>query len=173
MSVGLRMTEEQVAAILKRAGYRMAEPRKVRPMAEAEKLERAKAAKPTPAKAPDRLTKPITKPKVRNTEYIDRLTAEIRGMGHEPEREFRFHPSRQWRLDLAIHLDVAGGVGIELDGVWSSGAHTFPTNAERDRRKDAHALARGWLVVRVTPAMIKDGLAARAVADAIRMRRPT
>lgn len=154
MSVGLHMTEEQVAAILRRSGYRVAEPRKVRPMVQVAARQK-KAA-----------------PRKRSEQWIDELVAAIVRAGHpEPAREFRFDAKRRYRFDLALHVAPPdGGVAIELDGVWGSGAHTLPTQAERDRRKDALALVRGWIVVRVTPSMVRDGTAAEAITHAVRMR---
>ena len=75
----------------------------------------------------------------------------------EPVREYRFHPVRRWRFDLAYpQVKLA----IEIDGgVYVSGRHSRGAGAEADMEKHAAALLLGWRVLRVTPRMIRDGRA--------------
>lgn len=75
----------------------------------------------------------------------------------EPEEEFRFHPERKWRSDLAWK-DF--GLLVEVDGgVFVQGGHTRGMAYQRDREKDAEALCLGWRVLRVTPNQVKNGQA--------------
>ena len=44
--------------------------------------------------------------------------------GLETKREYRFHPTREWRFDFAI---PAAHVAIEVEGgVWNGGRHFRP-----------------------------------------------
>ena len=75
----------------------------------------------------------------------------------EPAREYRFHPVRKWRFDLAWpELRVA----LEVDGgVYVSGAHNRGPHVESDCEKFSEAAALGWRVLRVTPRHVRDGRA--------------
>ena len=87
----------------------------------------------------------------------------------EPDREWRFHPKRKFRFDLAWpRLQVA----CEVDGgSWSGGRHTRGDGFEKDLEKFNLAAIAGWRVVRCTGKMVKDGRALdfieRAIAAAI------
>lgn len=72
-----------------------------------------------------------------------------------PKLEYRFHPVRRWRFDLAwpehkIALEVEGGI-------WSRGRHVRAAGYEEDCRKYNHAVLLGWRVLRVTVSMIDSG----------------
>lgn len=69
-----------------------------------------------------------------------------------PTPEFRFHPTRKWRVDYAFEpqrlaLEVEGGV-------WTRGRHTRGSGFLRDVEKYNELAARGWRLIRTTP----DGL---------------
>ena len=67
--------------------------------------------------------------------------------GLETKREYRFHPTREWRFDFAI---PAVRVAIEVEGgVWNGGRHFRPEGYLRDMEKYNEAAACGWLVIRV------------------------
>ncbi len=72
------------------------------------------------------------------------------------ESEHVFHPVRKWRFDWAsIDLKLA----IEIEGVTykgPAGRHQRASGLTEDCHKYNSALALGWRVVRVTPAMIND-----------------
>ena len=71
--------------------------------------------------------------------------------------EYRFHPVRRWRFDLAY---PAWQVAFEVDGgVWTRGRHTRGAGYLKDCEKLNEAAILGWLVVRVTPQQISDGTA--------------
>ena len=76
----------------------------------------------------------------------------LRGAGlPPPQLEYRFHPKRRWRFDLAwpeYHL------AVELDGgEWLArgGRH----NTDADREKLNHAAVLGWRVLRFSGQMIE------------------
>ena len=69
--------------------------------------------------------------------------------GLETKREYRFHPTREWRFDFAI---PAVRVAIEVEGgVWNGGRHFRPEGYLRDMEKYNEAAACGWLVIRTIP----------------------
>lgn len=86
----------------------------------------------------------------------------------EPEREYRFHPTRDWRFDFAWpdhsnrHLAFFEPIAVEIEGgTWVAGRHSRGKGFEDDCEKYAEALIAGWRVLRVTSAMVEDG---RAIA---------
>jgi hypothetical protein len=85
-----------------------------------------------------------------------------------PTPEFRFRPPRRWRFDWAW---VPQLVALEIDGgVWVRGRHTRGKGYDRDIEKLNTAALLGWLVLRVTPAMVEDGRAVAWVEAALRLR---
>lgn len=94
------------------------------------------------------------------------LATQIRLAGiPEPERETCFHPTRRWRFDLSWPCRK---VAVEIEGgVWVGGRHTRPRGYERDCEKYSEAAILGWRVVRVTPAMVRDGRALDLVRRAL------
>jgi very-short-patch-repair endonuclease len=75
--------------------------------------------------------------------------------------EYRFAPPRRWRLDFAW---PAHRVAVEIEGgAWTQGRHVRGKGFEADCRKYASALVAGWRVLRVTPAMVREGTALRMV----------
>lgn len=103
---------------------------------------------------------------VKSKAIVDDLVLDMMDAGlPEPEREHKFMKDRKYRFDCAL---LARKVAVEIDGIW---AHRQPKNVERDRVKDGHALEHGWIVVRVTPKMVKSGAAVRAIKAAWEMRK--
>lgn len=73
--------------------------------------------------------------------------------GPELEAEYRFHPARRWRFDLA---HPAARVAIELDGgTWVRGRHTSGLGFSKDCEKLNAAARLGWLVFRFTVDMLR------------------
>lgn len=70
-------------------------------------------------------------------------------LGVECVREYRFHPTRQWRFDYAIpDLRIA----IEIDGgIWINGRHNRPSGYLGDMEKFNAAATLGWVVLKFTP----------------------
>ena len=70
-------------------------------------------------------------------------------IGVECVREYRFHPTRQWRFDYAIpDLRIA----IEIDGgIWINGRHNRASGYLGDMEKFNAAATLGWVVLKFTP----------------------
>ena len=65
--------------------------------------------------------------------------------GPELQREFRFEPSRRWRVDY-----FANGVAIEIEGaVWTRGRHTRPGGFIKDMEKYNALSEKGILLFRI------------------------
>lgn len=98
------------------------------------------------------------------------LVAELHALGETDfQREFRFHPTRRWRFDLAWP-DLLVACEIE-GGTWNGGRHTRGSGFEGDCEKYNEAALLGWSVLRVTSKMVKDGTARRNVRTLLRQRR--
>ena len=69
--------------------------------------------------------------------------------GPELEREFRFHPTRRWRADLA-HLPSRTLIEIE-GGIYVNGRHNRGAGFAADLEKYLEAALAGWRVVRLGP----------------------
>lgn len=66
--------------------------------------------------------------------------------------EWRFHPSRRWRLDLAVPSLL---VGLEVQGgVFSGGKHGRGDGQLKDHEKLNHAQLLGWIVLQATPRQV-------------------
>ena len=68
-----------------------------------------------------------------------------------PIPEYEFHPTRKFRFDYAI---PQWRIGIEVEGgIWrqGGGAHSHPSNIERDIEKYNCAAIQGWRVLRYAP----------------------
>lgn len=132
---------------------------------------------------------------VKNAEgkkYVHEVTTQLFNHGvRTPAHEFRFHPVRRWRFDLAfpdIKLAVeidGGGFGRVVmchqcrapvkrflkDGrcvpVREGGRHSTGAGQEADHEKINEAILLGWRVLRFTPGQIKNGYALRAILQAI------
>ena len=72
-----------------------------------------------------------------------------------PEREYRFHPSRLWRFDFAW---PAFRVAVEIDGgIHTRGRHVRGAGFTGDCHKLNCAALLDWTVIRLTPAMVRNG----------------
>lgn len=86
-----------------------------------------------------------------------------------PEREYKFHPDRRFRFDFAwpdykTALEVEGGVWMKR------GRHTTGSGFTSDAVKYNLAAIDGWLVLRVTGQMVKNGEAIGFLERALRAR---
>ena len=88
----------------------------------------------------------------------EKLLLQIRLAGlPEPEREWRFHPTRRFRFDLAW---VNEKLAVECEGgTWIQGRHQRGAGFEEDCHKYGEAVLHGWRVLRFTRSMIDSGLA--------------
>lgn len=82
------------------------------------------------------------------------------------EREFRFHPSRKWRFDVAIpELKIA----LEVEGgVFVRGRHVRPTGFLKDMEKYNEATLLGWRVFRCTWKEVGNGEALKLLIAGVK-----
>ena len=86
-----------------------------------------------------------------------------------PETEQRFHPTRRWRFDW-MWRDLR--IGLEREGsTWSGGRHTSGKGYAGDCVKYSEAAILGWLVIRFTADMERDGTALDLIRRAILARQ--
>jgi very-short-patch-repair endonuclease len=82
-----------------------------------------------------------------------------------PVREFRFHPTRKWRFDLAY---PDNRLAIEIEGAtYSGGRHVRGKGYEEDCLKYDEAAIAGWAVLRFTGPMVEEGRATELIARAL------
>ena len=94
------------------------------------------------------------------------LALQLRAVGLEPVREYRFHPVRRWRIDFAwpdhkLAVEVEGGV-------YSGGRHTRGAGFEADCVKYNTLAQEGWTLYRYTPRMVRTGEALEQIQAYIR-----
>lgn len=83
------------------------------------------------------------------------LAFQFRAYHMTPEREYRFHPRRQWKFDFCF---PEARVGIECEGgIFSGGRHTRGKGFADDCEKYNAAAALGWIVLRYPAKAIKSG----------------
>ncbi len=71
----------------------------------------------------------------------------------QPEREYRFDPTRRWKADFAF---TNAKVLVELEGgVFSNGRHTRGKGYEADLEKYNAATSQGWCVFRFSRGMLE------------------
>lgn len=104
------------------------------------------------------------------SELEETLLLQIRLAGlPEPETEYRFHPTRKWRFDLAFPAEK---LAVEVEGgSWVRGRHTTGSGFEEDCRKYAEAAILGWRLIRVTGHLIESGEALAFIERALKRRR--
>lgn len=84
----------------------------------------------------------------------------------KPEREYRFHPVRRWRFDLAWPVYK---VAVEVEGgIYSNGRHNRGAGFEADCEKYNAATLLGWRVLRCTAKTIKSGTILNDIEEAIK-----
>lgn len=76
----------------------------------------------------------------------------------EPVREYTFHPTRNWRLDLAW---IGPAMAVEVDG----SVHRTKQRFAADIEKHNQLMLLDWAYIRVTPEMVRSGEALRWVKD--------
>jgi len=100
-------------------------------------------------------------------DYAEALLYEFHMAGlPSPEREFLFHKKRKWRFDLAwpsllIAVEVEGGI-------WVGGRHVRGEGYEADCEKYNEAQMAGWMVLRFTPNMLRNGKASKTIEKVLR-----
>lgn len=90
------------------------------------------------------------------SELVTSLLWQMKAAGlPTPKTEWKFHPTRRWRFDVA-YPDLL--VAIEVDGgTWHYGRHNRPAGYQRDCEKLNEALVLGWRVLRVTSVHVHSG----------------
>lgn len=82
------------------------------------------------------------------------------------EREYKFHPKRRWRLDIAF---PAQRLAIEVEGgIWTRGRHVRGAGMLEDMEKYAELAILGWRLIRVAPKHIKSGEALNWIERALK-----
>jgi len=67
----------------------------------------------------------------------------------KPVREYKFHPVRKWRIDLAW---PEAKIAVEVEGgIYLYGAHVRPAQFEKDCEKYNELALLGWILLRATP----------------------
>jgi very-short-patch-repair endonuclease len=95
--------------------------------------------------------------KTRSSEGEETLALILRASKIPFVREYRFHPTRQWRADFAL---VEHRVLIEVEGgIWSGGRHLRGKGYEADLVKYNQAAIDGWSVLRFSTGQVKSGAA--------------
>lgn len=79
------------------------------------------------------------------------------------DREYPFHPERNWRFDFVI-VEANPYLAVEVDGF---GRHQSRKGYQDDCEKLNEALLLGWRVLRVTPAQVYSGKALEWIKRAI------
>ncbi len=86
----------------------------------------------------------------------------------EPEREFRFHDTRRWRLDFAW---PERGLAVEVEGgVYRGGGHTSVGGIKRDIEKGNALTLMGWRLLRFHGDQVRSGEATALIAEALAQR---
>ena len=82
------------------------------------------------------------------------LALHMRGVGLNPESEFRFHPPRRWRFDFAF---ADHKIAVECEGgTWTNGRHVRGAGVEKDAEKYNTPAIDGGMVLRFTARMVPD-----------------
>lgn len=111
------------------------------------------------------------KPKKAASSLEDDAAALLAALGLPPpvREHFFAKPDRKWRFDLAYPTLL---IAFEIEGGhWIRGRHQRPLGFEADCEKYSNAAARGWIVLRFTSTMLKDGRAAFLTEMALAHRR--
>lgn len=83
-----------------------------------------------------------------------------------PEPEYRFNPSRMWRVDFAWPSLL---VAVELEGaVWTGGRHTRGAGFLADMDKYNALSMMGWRLLRFDGGAVRSGRAAKEVEALVR-----
>jgi very-short-patch-repair endonuclease len=85
------------------------------------------------------------------------------------ELEYRFHPVRRWRFDMAFPEPK---VAVEIEGgVWTGGRHVRGKGFRKDCEKYNTAAAMGWRVLRTPWDWMEDWSMFDVIVDAIRCEK--
>ena len=90
-----------------------------------------------------------------------------------PVTEHVCHPTRKWKFDAAyvqekIAIEIEGGTGWKRD---VPSRHLTPSGFAGDVERYNAAAILGWCVIRLTPAMLRDGTAIETIKRSLKARR--
>ena len=90
----------------------------------------------------------------------------------EPEREYRFHPTRRWRLDFAWPSAM---LAVEVEGgVYRGGGHSSVAGIKRDLEKGNALTLLGWRLLRFHGDQVRSGEATEIIKQALKIEpRPS
>ena len=103
------------------------------------------------------------------SEGCETLALHLRAEGIAFTRELKFHKTRKWRLDFALIRGIhEQKIGIEVDGgLWVQGRHSRGAGMEADFVKLNECALQGYLVLRFSTGMVKDGTAIETIKRAL------
>lgn len=136
-------------------------------------LEAAEAEERDPEQLAEALLERVGRPKPkpatpRINEGETLLNLQLRALGVAFEPEYVFHPTRQWRFDVAL---PDHRIAIEIEGgIWKhgGGGHSHPMHIERDIEKYNAAAQLGWRVFRFMPDKhVATGIGAAMIAQVL------
>lgn len=111
----------------------------------------------------DQLLRQLPSDIVEHVEREYRFAAEHIGLGPGLRARLKAAGFKDWRFDLAWLYEC---VAVEIEGGgWSGGRHVRGAGFHGDLLKYSAAMELGWSVYRCDGQMIKDGTAARVVAN--------
>lgn len=88
--------------------------------------------------------------------------------GYAVELEYRFHPERRWRFDLAL---PAYKLALEVDGgLFVRGRHSRGAGIEKTHEKENAAATMGWRILKCQPRQVANFGALRIIEDALRWK---
>ena len=94
------------------------------------------------------------------------LARDLRVLKIRFEKEYKFHPDRNWRADFWI---TGTKILIEVEGgVWSGGRHTRGKGFIADMEKYNAAAILGFKVLRFDTQQVKSGLAIKQIENLVR-----
>ena len=86
-------------------------------------------------------------------------------------REYRFHPERKWRFDVAFP-DPEHKLAVEVDGgVHARGRHVRGAGYIEDCHKFAEATILGWRILRCPSGWVESGEALQYIERALKEQK--
>lgn len=109
----------------------------------------------------------------------EQFALQVRAVGlPEPEREYRFHPTRRWRFDfawpelkLAVEIEGITFYGKNKNGSMKLGRHQTAKGLTNDCEKYGEAMLLKWDVYRCTQEFVKKGIAIDMVQKLLRLKQ--
>ena len=96
----------------------------------------------------------------------EELAFQLKALGINFEREYRFDPARRWRFDFALEPQLCF-LAVEVEGGAFNGGHRRGVEANKDCEKSNAAVLLGWRVLRFTPYMVETGEAIATIEAAL------